>query len=157
MPYAGQQGRTIKALSDDDITALRNGEGMGALVQKECGRVVPHRSPPLPSHRLIQRDAPAQTVAHSGLFLGIARLNAEQIRLSLCTIGRIGSDRSYVWQRPTGPPCKKRMSGLLEYGRVWVIWNRMDQSIAERSAMRSEWLVHLMRAFPTGAVSRRRE
>jgi hypothetical protein len=29
--------------------------------------------------------------------------------------------------------------------------------IAERSAMRSEWLVHLMRAFPTGAVSRRRE
>jgi Spy/CpxP family protein refolding chaperone len=29
MPYAGQQWRTIKALSDDDIAALRNGEGMG--------------------------------------------------------------------------------------------------------------------------------
>jgi len=28
-PYAGQQVRTIKALSDDDIAALRNGEGMG--------------------------------------------------------------------------------------------------------------------------------
>jgi hypothetical protein len=28
-PYAGQQARTIKALSDDDIAALRNGEGMG--------------------------------------------------------------------------------------------------------------------------------
>lgn len=29
MPYAGQQGRSIKALSDDDIAALRKGEGMG--------------------------------------------------------------------------------------------------------------------------------
>ena len=28
-PYAGQQARTIKALSDDEIAALRNGEGMG--------------------------------------------------------------------------------------------------------------------------------
>ena len=27
-PYAGQQGRSIKALSDDDIAALRKGEGM---------------------------------------------------------------------------------------------------------------------------------
>ena len=29
MPYAGQQARTIKALLDDDIAALRKGEGMG--------------------------------------------------------------------------------------------------------------------------------
>jgi hypothetical protein len=29
MPYAGQQMRGIKALSDDDIAALRKGEGMG--------------------------------------------------------------------------------------------------------------------------------
>jgi LTXXQ motif family protein len=29
MPYARQQARTIKALSDDDIAALRKGEGMG--------------------------------------------------------------------------------------------------------------------------------
>jgi Spy/CpxP family protein refolding chaperone len=29
MPYAGQQGREIKALSDEDIAALRKGEGMG--------------------------------------------------------------------------------------------------------------------------------
>ena len=29
MPYAGQQARTIKALSDDDLAALRKGEGMG--------------------------------------------------------------------------------------------------------------------------------
>jgi len=28
-PYAGQQTRQVKALSDDDIAALRNGEGMG--------------------------------------------------------------------------------------------------------------------------------
>jgi Spy/CpxP family protein refolding chaperone len=28
-PYAGQQTRTIKTLSDEDIVALRNGEGMG--------------------------------------------------------------------------------------------------------------------------------
>ena len=28
-PYAGQQARGIKALSDDDIAALRKGEGMG--------------------------------------------------------------------------------------------------------------------------------
>ena len=29
MPYAGQQARAIKSLSDDDIAALRKGEGMG--------------------------------------------------------------------------------------------------------------------------------
>jgi len=29
LPYAGQQTRAIKALSDDDIAALRAGEGMG--------------------------------------------------------------------------------------------------------------------------------
>lgn len=29
MPYAGQQTRQIKALSDDDIAALLKGEGMG--------------------------------------------------------------------------------------------------------------------------------
>ena len=29
MPYSGQQARPIKALSDDDIAALQNGEGMG--------------------------------------------------------------------------------------------------------------------------------
>jgi hypothetical protein len=29
MPYAGQQARAIKALSDEDIAALRKGEGMG--------------------------------------------------------------------------------------------------------------------------------
>jgi hypothetical protein len=28
-PYAGQQARQVKALSDEDIAALRNGEGMG--------------------------------------------------------------------------------------------------------------------------------
>lgn len=28
-PYAGEQARTIKTLSDDDIAALRKGEGMG--------------------------------------------------------------------------------------------------------------------------------
>jgi hypothetical protein len=34
-PYAGQQNRTIKALSDDDIAALRNGEGMGMAKSAE--------------------------------------------------------------------------------------------------------------------------
>lgn len=29
IPYAGQQARPIKALSDEDIAALRKGEGMG--------------------------------------------------------------------------------------------------------------------------------
>ena len=29
MPYAGQQTRAIKALSDDEIAALRKGDGMG--------------------------------------------------------------------------------------------------------------------------------
>ena len=34
MPYAGQQARPIKALSDDDIAALRKGEGMGMGMAK---------------------------------------------------------------------------------------------------------------------------
>ena len=28
-PYAGQQARAIKSLSDDDIASLRSGDGMG--------------------------------------------------------------------------------------------------------------------------------
>jgi hypothetical protein len=34
-PYAGQQTRTIKALPDDEIPALRNGEGMGVAKAAE--------------------------------------------------------------------------------------------------------------------------
>jgi hypothetical protein len=34
-PYAGQQGRSIKALSDDNIAALRKGEGMGTAKAAE--------------------------------------------------------------------------------------------------------------------------
>ena len=41
-PYAGQQARTIKALSDEEIAGLRNGEGMGMAKPAElngCPRV----------------------------------------------------------------------------------------------------------------------
>jgi hypothetical protein len=35
MPYAGQETRTIKALSDEHIAALRKGEGMGVAKAAE--------------------------------------------------------------------------------------------------------------------------
>jgi Spy/CpxP family protein refolding chaperone len=38
MPYAGQQTRPIKALSDDDIAALRNGEGVGMAKAAKLNR-----------------------------------------------------------------------------------------------------------------------
>jgi hypothetical protein len=41
MPYAGQQARTIKALSDEDIAALRKGEGMGMA---KAAELIPGRS-----------------------------------------------------------------------------------------------------------------
>ena len=39
-PYAGQQTRTIKALSDDEIAALRNGEGMGMAKAAELKAIL---------------------------------------------------------------------------------------------------------------------
>ena len=39
-PYAGQQRRTIKALSADDVTALLKGEGMGFAKAAELTRII---------------------------------------------------------------------------------------------------------------------
>ena len=47
MPYAGQQARAIKALSDDDIAALRKGEGMGVAKAAELNGY------PGPAHVLV--------------------------------------------------------------------------------------------------------
>jgi len=41
--YAGQQGRGIKALSDEDIAALRNGDGMG-LAKTADSTAIPARA-----------------------------------------------------------------------------------------------------------------
>src|SRR5215469_14793256 len=53
MPYAGQEARTIKALSDDDIAALRKGEGMGMAKAAELNGY------PGPVHVLALRTARA--------------------------------------------------------------------------------------------------
>jgi hypothetical protein len=50
-PYAGQQARQIKALSDEDITALRKGEGMGMAKAAELNGY------PGPAHVLELADA----------------------------------------------------------------------------------------------------
>ena len=49
-PYAGQQTQTIKALWDDEIAALRNGEGMGMAKAAELNGY-PGRSMCSPSLR----------------------------------------------------------------------------------------------------------
>ena len=38
-PYAGQQARMIKALSDEDIAVLRKGEGMGMAKAAELNGI----------------------------------------------------------------------------------------------------------------------
>jgi hypothetical protein len=50
-PYAGQQARPIKAVSDEDIAALRKGEGMGMAKAAELNGY------PGPAHVLSLRNA----------------------------------------------------------------------------------------------------
>jgi hypothetical protein len=59
-PYAGQQTGTIKALSDEDITALLKGDGMGfAKVAELNGYPGPKLGPPGDGRRglLCRNDA----------------------------------------------------------------------------------------------------
>jgi hypothetical protein len=100
----------------------------------------------------MHRYRPLFTLVYSR---GIARLNAEQIRLSLCTIRRIGRSCVYGSARLARPA--KKNEWPIGMAAFCVIWNRMGSNHSGAIAIRSEWLVQFMRAFPTGAVSRRRE
>lgn len=63
--YAGMQTRDIKALSDDQLTALREGRGMGASLAAELNGV------PGPMHVLQLRDQLQVTAAQRASLEGI--------------------------------------------------------------------------------------
>src|SRR5690349_7874259 len=64
-PYAGQQTWPIKALSDDDIGALRKGEGMGMAKAAELNGY------PGPAHVLALGDQLGLTEAQRQQIMGI--------------------------------------------------------------------------------------
>lgn len=100
MPYAGQQARTIKALSDEDITALRKGEGMGMAKAAELNGY------PGPAHVLAlaaqlrltesqQRDVSAifERMSAAAKLLGGELIAQEQTLDQLFAKGEITPDR----------------------------------------------------------------
>jgi Spy/CpxP family protein refolding chaperone len=75
-PYAGQEARRIKSLSEQDIDELRNGRGWGLAKAAELNGM------PGPLHLLEMRDAigltPGQTAAIEALF---RRMKAQAVTL----------------------------------------------------------------------------
>jgi Spy/CpxP family protein refolding chaperone len=103
MPYAGQQARTIKALSDDDIAALRKGEGMGMAKAAELNGY------PGPAHVLTlaaqlgltetqQRDVRAifERMSAAAKSLGAELITREEVLDQLFAKGEITPDRLTV-------------------------------------------------------------
>ena len=99
-PYAGEEGRAIKALSSDDIAALRNGEGMGMAKAAELNGY------PGPAHVLALADqlklAPPQRQQVQTIFdrmsaaakpLGAELVEREQRLDQLFARGEITPDR----------------------------------------------------------------
>jgi hypothetical protein len=80
-PYAGQQTRSIKALSTEDVAGLLNGEGMGMAKAAELNGY------PGPAHVLALakelKPTEAQQVQVQGIF---DRMNAEARRLGTILI-----------------------------------------------------------------------
>jgi Spy/CpxP family protein refolding chaperone len=80
-PYAGQQSRSIKALSEEDIAALRNGDGMGMAKAAELN------SYPGPRHvlalakelRLTDAQADQTSMLHDRMSAAARPLGAELI------------------------------------------------------------------------------
>jgi len=100
MPYTGQQMRTIKALSDDDIAALRKGDGMGMAKAAEL------HGYPGPAHvwalteqlgltNTQQRDVRAifERMSAAAKPLGNKLIQKEQILDQLFANGEITPDR----------------------------------------------------------------
>jgi hypothetical protein len=100
IPYTGQQMRTIKALSDDEISALRKGEGMGMAKAAELNGY------PGPAHVMAltaqlgltdaqQRDVQAifERMSAAAKPLGAELITKEQALDQLFANGEITPDR----------------------------------------------------------------
>jgi Spy/CpxP family protein refolding chaperone len=100
MPYAGQQNRPIKTLSDNDIAALRKGEGMGMAKAAELNGY------PGPAHVLAlafqlgltetQRQQVAavfERMSAAAKLLGAELITREQMLDQLFANGEITPDR----------------------------------------------------------------
>ncbi|MDX1547696.1 MAG: Spy/CpxP family protein refolding chaperone [Rhodothermales bacterium] len=82
-PYAGQETRSIKALSDDDLAALRRGDGMGLALAAELNHY------PGPRHVLELADALALTPEQRAETEAVmAAMRTEAVRLGEAVIGR---------------------------------------------------------------------
>lgn len=82
-PYAGQEARAIKALSGDDLAALRRGDGMGLALAAELNHY------PGPRHVLELADALALTPEQRAETEAVmAAMRAEAVRLGEAVIGR---------------------------------------------------------------------
>jgi len=99
-PYAGQQTRSIKALSDEDIASLRKGEGMGMAKAAELNFY------PGPAHvlmlakqlgltddRMRRTQAIYDRMNASAKTLGVALIAREQNLDQLFATGNVTQDR----------------------------------------------------------------
>jgi hypothetical protein len=99
-PYAGQQTRSIKALSDEDIAALRKGEGMGLAMAAELnGYPGPAhvrtlgKQLRLSDHQLVQITAIFDRMSVTAKTLGAGMIEREQALDQLFVKGEITPER----------------------------------------------------------------
>jgi Spy/CpxP family protein refolding chaperone len=108
-PYAGQQARSIKALSDEDIDALRKGEGMGLAKAAELnGYPGPAHVRALGKQLRLSDDQLAQITAifdrmsAAAKSLGAEMIDREQALDQLFAKGAITPDRLATETAATG-------------------------------------------------------
>jgi hypothetical protein len=109
-PYAGQQARPIKALSDQQIADLRAGRGMGMALPAELNGY------PGPVHLLELADSlglsPAQRSAVQSLF---EAMKAESIPIGERLIEQEGAlDRLFAERRATGETVTAAVADIAE-------------------------------------------
>src|ERR1700730_15211361 len=99
-PYAGQQTRSIKALSEEDINSLRNGEGVGLAKAAELnGYPGPHHVIELARELLLTPDQLRRVIAIRDRMsaaakpLGSEIINREQVLDRLFAQGQITPER----------------------------------------------------------------
>ena len=116
-PYAGQQARQIKALSDEDIAALRKGEGMGMAKAAELNGYpgpahVLGLATQLGLHQLQQITAIFERMSAAAKPLGGELIAREQALNQLFATGEITPDRSWPTDAPIAAVSIARRSAV---------------------------------------------
>jgi hypothetical protein len=99
-PYTGQQTRSIKALSDDEVKQYLSGAGMGYARAAELNRF------PGPMHVLELADKLGLTAAQRAQTEALMKMHKDEAR----ELGRKVVEAELLWTRSSGPHVLRRRS-----------------------------------------------